>query len=527
MVDLKNNHVIYFNKSDLQNKYHVNLNDFYSKFHPSDVNKLKDWIFSIYMSPKEPEQYLEIDVMLEKGRKSCFSLLKLVSHNVEKGTILLESHILRYYAPNNKSVKKGQIAPRVVKKSAIASLFNKGKSVLGYTFNIRFFYTKKRTLINEKYEKIMVMTLKNEVYPFASSNRVVRQIMENGDNDITLFDFKITTREDAIRFASSIAHSLRKCIGVNSYNKEIDFSIGICENAQFYQQFDMLMAKVQEACITAQQNGEEVYFYHKSAQNMVITSKFAKDVDNLMKPGSLRYLFRPIIDIEKEQVLGYFEYVKAYDSPFTSFEEMSKYAALVGKNRDLFGLVTKYVIPKYASECTDKNQKLFLQVSLTDLEHIIDVLPQVPSFKQIKIVLVFNEQEIDENASDFNSLNLALQSIKKGTYEIGLSLKDKNLLLDPKIYTNFDYFIVGASMIGEIKKNAMTRLSIHSLVEALLKYQKPIVATDLEGWQSVELIIKSGITVVSSEAISASNDMLLPIEKKKMDKLITFKDNYN
>ena len=527
-VDIKNNHVVYFNKSDLNNKYHINLNDFYAKFHPSDINKLKDWIFSIYVPQRTAEEYLEIDVMLDKGRQSSFSLLKLVKYNAETGVIHLESHILKYIAPTNKSIKKSiRPNPRVVNRSTIANLFNKHKSVLGFTFNIRFFCTRKRALTNEKYEKFMIMTLKNEIYPYAANPKIVRQIMDNGESEITLFDFKLTTKEDAIRFASSIARSLRKCIGVNSYQKLVSFSIGIVENAQFYQQFDMLMTKAQEACITAQQLDQETYLYYKSASTMIPASKYTKEVENLMKPGNLRYLFRPIVDIKNKKVLGYFEYVKAYDSPFSSFEEMSKYASMVGKNRDLFGMVGKYVIPKFASECQDKSQRLFFQVSLTDLEHIIDVLPQVVMFKNVKTVLMFNEQEIDENSSDIDFLNTALKSLKNNKYELAMTLKDKNLLLDPSVYVNFDYFVVGASMIGELKKNAITRLSIHSLVEQLLKYNRPIVATDLEGWQSIELIVKSGITIVSSEAISASNDMLLPIEKKKMEKLIAFGENYN
>ena len=57
------------------------------------------------------------------------------------------------------------------------------------------------------------------------------------------------------------------------------------------------------------------------------------------------------------------------------------------------------------------------------------------------------------------------------------------------------------------------------LFEQLLKYHQPIIATDLEGWQAIELIIQSGVKIVSSEAISPSNDMLLPIEKKRAAKL--------
>ena len=72
---------------------------------------------------------------------------------------------------------------------------------------------------------------------------------------------------------------------------------------------------------------------------------------------------------------------------------------------------------------------------------------------------------------------------------------------------------------GEIKKNNRVRLSIHTLIEQLLVYNQPIIATDLEGWPAVELIIKAGVPIVSSEAISPSNDMLLPVERKKVVRL--------
>ena len=82
-------------------------------------------------------------------------------------------------------------------------------------------------------------------------------------------------------------------------------------------------------------------------------------------------------------------------------------------------------------------------------------------------------------------------------------------------------------MIGEIKVNNRSRLSIHTLIEQLLKYKKPIIATDLESWQSIELIIKSGVSIISTEVVSPSNDMLLPIDKKKMDRLVDLDDKYN
>jgi len=81
--------------------------------------------------------------------------------------------------------------------------------------------------------------------------------------------------------------------------------------------------------------------------------------------------------------------------------------------------------------------------------------------------------------------------------------------------------------VVEIKKNTRDRLGILTLVEQLLKYHKPIIATDLGSSQAIEIIIKSGINLISSDSISASSEMLLPIDKKKLTRLHMLYDKYN
>ena len=206
---------------------------------------------------------------------------------------------------------------------------------------------------------------------------------------------------------------------------------------------------------------------------------------------------------------------------------MSKYAAKVDMSKDLFAMIARYVIPKFASERQEDHWRLFMVVSLQDIDHMAEILNQIPQTKKVHLVLVFYEQEINENASNLQLLNDKLKALHSNKFELAMLMKDKNLLLDPSVYYNFDYFVAGSMMIGEIRKNNRIRLSIHSLIESLLKYHRPIIATDLEGWQAIELIIKSGVSIVSSEIISSSNDMLLPIEKKKIDKLIAMDDTYH
>lgn len=527
-IDVKNNKVIFFNRSDMKNKREMELSSFYFHFHQNDTEKVQQWIYSIVTNPKGADQYLEADVLVNRGKATYFSLLKLLKYDPKVGVIHVESHILKYITPTNFSSKKKGVLTGVVKRSVMSGIITKGKSLRGFTFCIRFFYIRQKALSNEKIERYMMMTLKNEIYPYASNKHNPRQIIDESGSEVLLFDIHIQSRDEAMQLAASISHSLKKCIGVNGYNDSVNFAIGVVENAQFYQDFDMIVQKSQEACITAQQNGQDVFIYQKShgpiSQEL---NKFNEEVDRLLDKNNLRILFRPIVDTSRTgTAFGYFEYVRAYGSPFSSFSEMSKYAAKVGRNKELFANIAKSIIPKFASEKPSPNCRLFLSVSMMDIDNMAEILPQITQSKDIRLVLVFDEQEVNENSSQLDLLNSSLTKFRKLGYEIALLLQDKNLLLDPSVYTNFDYFVAGASMMGEIKKNNRVRLSIHTLIEQLMKYNQPIIATDLEGWPAVELIIKSGISIVSSEAISPSNDMLLPVEKKRIEKLHGMYENF-
>ena len=527
-IDVKNNKVTFFNRSDMKNKREMELSSFYFHFHQNDTENVQQWIYSIVTNPKGCDQYLEADVLVNRGRATYFSLLKLIKYDPKVGIIHIESHILKYITPTNFSSKNKGALTGVVKRSVIKGIIDKNKSLRGFTFAIRFFYIRQKALSNEKIERYMMMTLKNEVYPYANRKHEPRQIIDDTGNEILLFDLHIQSRIDAVQLAASISHSLKKCIGVNGYSDSVDFAIGVVENAQFYQDFDSIVQKAQEACITAQQNDQEIFVYQKSRGPMAQElSKFNDEIDKLLDNNNLRYLFRTIVDSSRTgSAFGYFEYVRAYDSPFSNFAEMSKYAARVGRNRELFANIARTVIPKFASERPNQTCRLFLSVSMMDIDHMAEILPQIPASKEIRLVLVFDEQEVNENSSQLELLNNSLTKFRKLGYEIALLLQDKNLLLDPSVYTNFDYFVAGAAMMGEIKKDNRVRLSIHTLIESLLKYNQPIIATDLEGWQAVELIIKSGISIVSSEVISPSNDMLLPVEKKKITRLHTMYENF-
>lgn len=526
VINVKRNIVTYFSRSNIQEKRMMDLQEFYDRFHPNDREKIKQWIFNI-CSHNDVEPYLEADAVIEKEKNPYFSLLKLVKYNHLDGLIHIENHILRYITPiNNVSRRKKGMVVGVVKRSVMEQIIAKERSIYGFTFAIRFFYIKQKVLTNDKVERFMSMTLKNEIYPFVSQSKNPRQIVDISSNEMILVDLRISNKDDAMHFASSISHSLNKAIALNGFVGSIGYSIGVVENALFYQDFPEMLKHAQEACIEAQQNEQNVLLYQKTTSPELKIAYSRDTIIELMKSRNLRYLFRPIIDSKTQSILGYFEYVRAYNSPYSSYLELSKYAEKSGENRNLLSHVCHNIIPKFNSEKQDPNHRLFFLLSLIDVTNIVEIIKEIPDSENAKIVLMLDEQEVNENSSDLSVLNQSFSSLHANGYELALLLEDKNLLLDPSVYYNFDYFIAGANMMGEIKMNNRIRLSIHTLIEQLLKFKKPIIATDVSTWSAIELIIKSGISYVSSEVVASSNDMFLPIDKKKMEKLGQMGDKY-
>ena len=71
----------------------------------------------------------------------------------------------------------------------------------------------------------------------------------------------------------------------------------------------------------------------------------------------------------------------------------------------------------------------------------------------------------------------------------------------------------------------MNRLPIfQNLIENLLKFNKILVADNMISWDSVELVVRLGIEIVSSEVISPSDENVLPISKKNILKLEKMSD---
>lgn len=529
IIDFKNNYVIYFSRSSISHKRKFPLARFYMLFTPVDADRLKSWLYSICVENRMVDDYFEADMVGSHGKVNFFSVIKKIKYNQKDGLLHLECRIMRYISPKTsepKKVRNGKVKGYIT-RSAMKDLIEQQKELSGYAMCTRFFY--KNVQINgiDNVEKVTVASLKNVIYRFAETNNTIRQIVDESGNEIFLFDLSINNREKASDLVANIVHEIKKAISINGYADSISFAVGVVEISQYYQDFSAITKACQQACIYAQQHSLSSYFYTRSNKLIINeTGKYSQEITRLLKPNVLRYSFRAILDAESGYVIGYFSYVKAIGSPFNDYMEMAKYSAKVNRNKEFFAYVSKNIVSTFLSERRSIDSKLFMTTSITDVMFLDEVISQIPDINACKLVLMFSEADFDTDDIDSGAIRIAFEALKKNHVELCLLTHDKTLLLDPIIYSFFDYFVVGGELVKDIRKNRYNRLSIHTLAEQLIKYRKPIIATDLEGWQFIELIVKSGIIYISSETVTPTSQMIQALDKKKVKKLVDITSNY-
>ena len=143
---------------------------------------------------------------------------------------------------------------------------------------------------------------------------------------------------------------------------------------------------------------------------------------------------------------------------------------------------------------------------------------RIPGARNAHLVLTFDEADISSHLDhmDDDGIISDMRAIKAKGYEVALVLNSSQLQLPAKVYGAFDYFICSFAFENAAVEGSSTRLRshLHTLVEKLLKYNKPIIASDFDGWPAVELMVRSGLEYISSEAFAPYDVMMNPINPK-------------
>ena len=508
ILDLANDKVNYFNRSNLRKRYSIPLVDFYNHFQENEREDLISWVHDLIDKEKETSNFKEVHVISKNRKSNFYSLLQIEKVNYRKQLIYMNSFLIK---PS--TYKKNNVRDNSYKFSSL-DLFNKmvSSTSKGTTFAFNFYDKRNK---DEEISRLIYLQFVNIFNNYISSSR---PMIEYGTHQIVVSELHSYSKQQLLQLIVSIKSDINTYLMISSLQDKIGYTIGVAENKYFVRETEKLVNTVISLASTALEDEEEMLFYEKGRKLEGNSQEdYRTEVERIIRDKKIKYLYRPIINLEKCSIMGYQSFAETEDSFFMNIKELKNYALRTEDDRSLFATIARNTITRFSLEKDSETVRLFFNLNNLEKNYVNRTLSHIQNIRDIHIVLVYSEDELvdlPENGDD--DLVNEIRNFKSRGYEIALEISDNDLTLSSIIYGAFDFFMVDVNTNLKMgsKYSQRSLYNFRGLVERLLKYHRPIIAVDVPSWDSVELIDKLGINYISSDVVSMKSENVLPIPAK-------------
>lgn len=516
ILDIKNDQCLSFNRSNLSRKKRTSMTEFYNEFPSDEREKLILWVGSLLDHEVDEDQYLDIDVLVNKNRTKYFSMLLVEKIDYEKQIIHINSYLLKYLTKHSSSSNNGRA---FITKERFVKAIRGTKQTKGITFCLNF-YNLRPHYNNNELSHLAFTRVKDLLLPYISRNVIMH---EYSDHQILISNLPINTRYASIQFTNTLKNEISKLLTLCSLSDVIGFNVGAVENKLFKGDIESLITDAVSIADIGKEDNEFITWYQQGMKlDEIADSQYHTEVERIIRDKKLDYLYRPIYSVTEEKIIGYESIIKPVDTFFDSLDELKKYAAKTEDEKELFSTISRNTISRFICEKSNVST-LFFPVSFQETLYIYRTFSHIADIKEVNVVIKFYEQEfVDLPTGQEDSIINHLRQLKSRGYEVAMELNDSQLTLPHEVYAMADYFIIDASFIGDKSQNDAKSITLlHGLIERLLPFKKKIITINIANWSAVELVVKMGIEYVSGEIIGPSDQMVLPLSPKATKKITT------
>ncbi len=518
VVDFGRDRSLFFDKRKFSKRSEKNIEGFFHQFESNAVDGIRNWLEALLRGEDVPLFY-EADVNVAKLKSTFFSLLQVLKIDRERKIVYLESYLLRYLRPRHQINRRLDDKTRTYfhNLDKITPIFkkahHKGRGIL---MIIRFFKLQKRREDDIDLEKLLITQLKDHLTLFLNQHRVMFDL---DDLHVGVFDSKAQDYKKTRIIANSIQHQLLSFMKINGI-EGYSFSIGVAE-AKIFANLTDIIEVARGAAFLAESKNQFVVYHDNLQPETGLSSDYVRaELDHFIKDKKMQLLFRPIVSVEQAKIEGFISFIEPFQSVFNTYQELTEFAIRSGRDKELFSVVTRKITSLFYNEVPERDIKLFMPVQLINRDSIIRSLTRMNHVDVLKIVLMFDSDDIEESLTKIDEVKIVLEEIKSAGFEISLTLKDSELVLPNTIYEIFDFYFADQTILKNTYKNERNRLYLLAALGKLLRYKKPIILIDLPTWTDIEYFVRAGVDYISSDEISKKSQMLLPIEKKKANKIM-------
>lgn len=516
VVDVKNDLVNYFNCSYLRNKKNSSITAFYNQFASNQRETLISWIGDLLENKEETPKFLEIHVYIKSKKMNVPSILQVQKIDYKKQKIYLESHLLKY---NQKSHVKGEHHAMVSREAITRSILTSNGR--GATLCVNFFNKNNKT---NDISRTAYIDLKNILTSLTSQSVVMA---EHEFGKVLIADFEAINKIETFSFIDMLKSRINRFLLIESFADEIDYTISIIENSIHYRDVNNLIKNVVALSEYAKDEEQQVMVYSDKKALLMDDpgQQYRSDVEQIIQDNKLAYYFQPIYNFERKIIEFYEATAVPVDSYFKNIDDLKNYAMRTEDDKELFSTIIKNTISRFVQEKNDENLQLVIPISYNEIPYVNRALGHTAGVNDTHIVLLIKEKDLVSMPEDYgeDSFISTIRSFKSKGYRVALQIDDEILTLTPSVYSLFDYFNLSVASHIE-KKNAGSQLpTFQGLIEKLLHYQIPIVATNIPNWDIVELVYKLGVNIIGSDAIALPDQNILPLPKKIIAKIKNLK----
>ncbi len=513
IIDKSVNTVRFFDKSNLRKVKKITMDEFFVQFPTEQLDDLSNWLNKLLEKNSKVSSFFETTVYTMKARRTFSSIIHVTDVNHEKKMIYLESYLFK----TNSKLKKGNSNRTSSSRDEITTLLKNASPFKGVTTTFKIIQ-KTNNKQEDTVSQVHFAALRNIMLEALMISS--RYLLDVSNTELTIFDLKVSSRPAEMVFIRKLLNDMKLYLSIQGVANVISIGAGLVENKYFPNDFDKILDESRRVANASIDNNELYLWYEKSMRiNLSNDETYHTEVERIIRDKKLKYTFKGIYDIDKTKSIGYFGNVTPFDTFFSSLYELKEYATKIEEDKELLSTITRNVISRFVQAKIDKNSKLFYTTNLDEKTTLMRILSHLSVIDEVRLVLLFNESLLFYDSKTVEEIETLLESFRQKGYEIGLILSDHQIALSPRLYGLFDYFVVKCGL--DIAKNTDNNdiIKVRTIVEKLLKYEKPIIADEVETWKNIELLVLSGIKYISSETISQSDEMILPLNPKKIIKL--------
>lgn len=136
-----------------------------------------------------------------------------------------------------------------------------------------------------------------------------------------------------------------------------------------------------------------------------------------------------------------------------------------------------------------------------------------------KIAVIIQNNDFVDSETNVTLIN-NIKTLQSRDYEVYVTINNGDYNLRSATYSLFDGFMINTKPQGGTKGENREFLVTRAMLDKLVKFKTPIVSVNSTSWNEVELLVKSGVYLFSSEVIAETSPMLMPVDKRVVKKLL-------